>query len=197
MKIIVISGTPGTGKTSVSKKISEIIETSLISLNELAISEKFTLKYDEKRKTHVIDIDKIIPYIIEQINNLKKENVEYLIIEGHFADIIPDDLINFAIILRCEPDELYNRLKNRGYQIEKIRENIQAEILGNSINYMIQKQIKSPIYEIDTSKQNINSIARIILDIIMNKKDVKEYRIGKIDWLEKLSQNNRLKEFFD
>jgi adenylate kinase len=197
MKILVISGTPGTGKTSVAKRISELISVEVISLNELVISKNFTLKYDEKRETQVIDIEKILPYIIEQINRLKTENIEYLIIEGHFADIIPDEIIDYAFILRCDPDELSKRLNERGYKKAKIRENLQSEILANSANFMVQKQIKSPIYEIDTSKHDLNTVAEIIIDIIMEKSIFDEYSIGQIDWLEILSETDRLKEFFD
>lgn len=197
MKIVVISGTPGTGKTAVSKRISEIINVEVISLNELAILKNFTLNYDEKRETYIIDIEKLTPYIVNQINKYKEDNVNFLLIEGHFSDIVPDHLIDFAIILRCNPDILYKRLLNRGYKSQKIIENIQAEILGNCVNYMIQKKIKTHILEIDTSNLSIDDLAQIIIDIINNGKRLDNYTIGKIDWLEKLSQNNRLKEFFD
>jgi len=40
-------------------------------------------------------------------------------------------------------------------------------------------------------------IAKTIKDIIERKKDITSYYIGKIDWLEKLYQEDRLKEFFD
>ena len=69
MKIIAISGTPGSGKTSVSKKLSEIANAKFISLNELAVSEQLTLKYDKKRNTHVVDFKKLIPHIINQIES--------------------------------------------------------------------------------------------------------------------------------
>jgi len=197
MKIVVISGTPGTGKTTVSKRISEIINAEVISLNELAISKNFTLKYDKERETHIVDFERLSPYIIEQIDIFKKENVNVLLIEGHFSDIIPDNLIDFAIILRCNPDILYKRLLIRGYKHRKIIENIQAEILGNCANYMLQKKIKTPILEIDTSNLSIDNIAQIIIDLISNGNRLENYILGKIDWLENLSQNNRLKEYFD
>lgn len=196
MKIIIISGTPGTGKTSVSKKISEMDDVNIISLNELAISENLTLEYDEERDTHIVDFEKLIPYIGNYIEILKNQKQKYLIIEGHFSDIIPNKFIDYAFVLRCNPEDLYNRLKERDYNKKKIIENIQAEILGNCANYLIQKQIKSPLYEIDTTHLTIDSVAIIIMDIIINDKNGEKFVIGKIDWLEKLASENRLSEFF-
>ncbi|TFG24918.1 MAG: AAA family ATPase [Promethearchaeota archaeon] len=197
MKIIIISGTPGCGKTSVSKKISEKINAKIISLNELTVSENLTVKYDKKRETHIVDFNKLIPYVENLIELYNKENIDFLLIEGHFSDAIPEKYIDYAIILRCNPDELYKRLEIRGYNIEKIRENIQAEILGNCTNFLIQKQIKSPMYEIETTNLTIDSIAKIIIDLIVNNINVEKYILGKIDWLEILSQNDRIDEFFD
>lgn len=68
--------------------------------------------------------------------------------------------------------------------------------MGNCANYLIQKQIKSPIYEIDTTHLTIDSVAIIIMDIIVNNKNGEKFVIGKIDWLEKLASENRLSEFF-
>ena len=62
---------------------------------------------------------------------------------------------------------------------------------------MLQKKIKTPILEIDTSNLSINNIAQIIIDLISNGNRLENYILGKIDWLENLSQNNRLKEYFD
>ncbi len=196
MKIIIISGTPGTGKTSASRKISEMIDANSISLNELAISENFTLEYDKERDTNIVDFDKLIPYLAKHIDVLKKQKQKYLIIEGHFSDIIPNKFIDYSFVLRCDPQYLYNRLKERDYNKKKIIENIQAEILGNCANYLIQKQLKSPIYEIDTTHLTIDSVAIIIIDILVNNKNGEKFVIGKIDWLEKLASENRLSEYF-
>lgn len=197
MKIIVISGTPGTGKTSVSKKLSEIANAKFISLNKLAVSEQLTLKYDKKRDTHVVDFKKLIPHVINQIESYKKTNIEFLIIESHFSDIIPEKYIDYAIILRCNPDELYKRLEKRGYKKEKIIENVQSEILGNCANFFIERQIKSPIYEIDSTSLTIEEISRVIIDLMNESIKVENYIIGKVDWLESLAQEDRIQEFFE
>ena len=197
MKIIIISGTPGTGKTTVSKRISEILGAAIISLNEITVSKKFILEYDKNRETYVVDFERLWPYILNQIEELNKINTTLLIIEGHFSDFVPDELIDMAVILRCDPDILYKRLELRGYKPTKILENIQAEILGNCVNYMIQKKIRTPILEIDTSYLNVDDLAQLIIELISNRKNLEDYIIGKIDWLEKLSVNDRLNQFFD
>lgn len=197
MKNLIISGTPGCGKTSVAKEISNSTGAKIISLNELAISDEFSFEYDEDRKTYIVDLDIFLPYILKKINEIKKNDPPFLIIESHFSDIIPEKFIDYAFILRCDPDELVKRLEKKRYTSKKVAENIQAEILGNCVNHFIQKRTKVPLFEIDTTNLSIKSVARIILDIVVENKNGYEYFIGKIDWLEKLFQENRLNEFFD
>ncbi|MHA1456395.1 MAG: AAA family ATPase [Promethearchaeota archaeon] len=54
MKVIVISGTPGTGKTFIAKKLSEKITAKVISLSEFAVKKDLILSFDSKRDTYVI-----------------------------------------------------------------------------------------------------------------------------------------------
>ncbi len=197
MKNLIVSGTPGTGKTTVSQNLLNNFKAKVISLNELAISEKLVIKYDIDRETSVINEKKLVRYIIKLIESYNKLNLELLIIESHFSDIVPRQYIDYVIILRCDPDELCIRLKERGYKKEKIRENVQSEILGNSANYFLNKQLNKPILEIDTTNNSIDVITKIIIGILTGKVDLNNYIIGKIDWLEKLSQEDRLQIFFD
>jgi adenylate kinase len=197
MKILIVSGTPGTGKTTVSKNLLNYFKAKVISLNELAISEKLIINYDTERETSVINEKKLVRYVIKLIECYNKQDLEILIIESHFSDIVPGQYIDYVIILRCDPDELYIRLKERGYKKEKIRENVQSEILGNSPNYFLDKKLNKPIMEIDTTNNNIEVITKTIIGILTGKIDVNEYVLGKIDWLEKLSQEDRLQLFFD
>lgn len=197
MKNIIISGTPGCGKTSVAKLLSSYIESKIISLNELASSSEFSFEYDDQRETYIVDFKIFLPSIIEKIKKVKLEDPKFLIIESHFSDIIPNKYIDYIFILRCDPDELVKRLKKKNYNIKKITENVQAEILGNCVNYFIKKKTKKPLFEVDTSKLNIEDTANTIKNIIIDKKNEDNYYVGKINWLEKLFKEDRLKEFFD
>ena len=197
MKIIVISGTPGTGKTTVSKMVSEINNAQVISLNQIALSEEYITKYDKKRETQVIDTDKLIQYLVELIKEFQQSNEELLIIEGHFADITPNEYFDIAIVLRCEPYELKKRLRGRDYPKEKIIENVQSEILGNCANYLLQKNLTIPIYELDTSTSSFDEISEKIIEIIDENKIDDDLLLGKVDWLEDLFQKDKMGDFFD
>jgi adenylate kinase len=197
MELVIISGTPGTGKTSISNKISEMIDVNVITLNELAISEGLIHDFDKKRDTNIVDIDKLVSYVVKLVEELKKKGTKLVVIESHFSDIVPNNIINYAFLLRCEPRVLRRRLKERGYKEEKITENVQAEILGNCANYLIQKKMAIPLLEIDTTSLDVETVSRIILDIIQDNINIEKYYVGKIDWLEKLFQEGQLDEFFD
>ncbi|MFX1327076.1 MAG: adenylate kinase family protein [Promethearchaeota archaeon] len=196
MKIVVISGTPGTGKTTVSNILSDIINAKIISLNLIALSDDYIVKYDKKRKTQVINTEKLLQYVISLIKNYIQSNEQIILIEGHFADIIPNEYFDVAIVLRCEPYELMKRLEKRNYPKEKVIENVQSEILGNCANYLLQKSLNIPIYEIDTSKSSPIEISEKIINII-NKTGVdNDLLLGKIDWLEELFQKDKMGDFF-
>jgi len=197
MKVVIFSGTPGTGKTVITRKVSEKIGAKVISLSEFAVKNNLILSFDSKRDTYVIDEDKIVPEIINLIEKSRNQGISNLIIEGHLTDIIPEEYIDLVIVLRCEPDVLYKRLTLRGYSKEKVIENVQSEILGSCANFFVEKEMKKPLLEIDTSFHKIDDLANIIVDIISREKNIKKYALGKIDWLEKLSAENRLDDYFD
>ncbi|KKM18234.1 hypothetical protein LCGC14_1667780, partial [marine sediment metagenome] len=138
-----------------------------------------------------------LEYTIEKIEKIKKINPQFLILESHFSDVIPEKYIDYGFILRCDPDELFKRLEKKNFELKKIIENVQTEILGNCVNFFIQKQVKAPLFEIDTTSLSIESVAKIIISIVVEKKDLEKHYIGKVDWIEKLFQENRLEEFFD
>jgi adenylate kinase len=197
MITILISGTPGTGKTSVSKEIGKKVNARVISLNQLAHSEGLVSEYDRKRDTWVINEEKLKQKTLSLIKEARTEKVKVLIIESHFADIIPEREVDLIIVLRCEPDILGQRLRKRGYSEEKVRENIQSEILGNSVNFFIERKINKPLYEINNSKLSIGQLRDEIINIMNDREYGKIYKLGKVDWLEDLFKSDQLMKYFD
>lgn len=166
---IAISGTPGTGKTTVAKIISEKTGYAIIGVNEFARQNKLTLGTDKARNSTIIDIS-ALKKAVSKING-------NIILEGHLSHFCDADIF---IILRANPKELAKRMKTKSWRDEKIKENIDAEIIGVCLQEAIELHDKS-VYEIDTTKKTAEEVAEIIADIIKGKNRDK-YAPGKVDW---------------
>ena len=163
--IIAITGAPGTGKDTVSKIIADKLDFELVDLNQLAKDKKLFIGYDEKRKCEIVDIKKLN----QEIKKIKRD----AIIQSHYAHEISSDII---IVLRANPAELRKRLGKRGWPPEKIKENIEAEIMEVCKDEALQKTRK--VFEIDTSAEEPEKSAEEAANIIYRemfslKKNVK------------------------
>ena len=181
--IVALSGTPGTGKTSVSNLLKEK-EYAVISINEVAFENNFVVGIDEKRDSKIIDIDKVNDYIKEHY-----KTTDITIIEGHSSHLLKD--VDKVIILRCHPTELKKRLKSKGWKNDKIKENVEAETIDVILCEATEVHPANHLFEIDTTHKKIESIASSIIEILNNSFEPRtKYNIGTIDWSEEI-----LKEF--
>ena len=75
MEVIAVTGTPGTGKTALSKKLAKKLDFYYIDVNNLIAKNKLYEGYDKKRKTKIVDVKKLNGKLMEEINFLKKFNL--------------------------------------------------------------------------------------------------------------------------
>ena len=180
--IIAITGTPGTGKTSVAsilKKKGFIV----IDLKQVAFDNNFINSIDNKRNTSIVDIKKLDKYIKK-----KFFSEEIVFVEGHIAHLL--NCVDKIIVLRLHPSKLKKILINRGWKKDKICENIDAEILDIILCEAVDIHTEKRCYEIDGTKRSINNIVNCILDLVRNKfRNIKNYKIGKIDWSDEILKN--------
>lgn len=174
-KIISISGTPGTGKTIIAEKLTNLLDANLIQINE--VIKEMPCKTDKKRNTKIVDIKILQKAVNKQI---KKEKTN--IIDGHLSHFLKSD---FIIVLRTDPKILEKRLKNKNWRKEKILENVQSEILDEITIETTEKHKINKIIEIDTSRRMPKDIAKVIFRILNNQISKKRYAVGKISWLKK------------
>ena len=187
--VILISGTPGTGKTTIAQILKKNYSALCINLTDTALEKGFILEEDSERQTNVADLEKLVPFI----EDLIKKHKGNMIIEGHYVDVIPDELITILIILRTDPHILESRLDAKGFWPSKIRENIQSEILGTCTSFALETHDRNKIYEIDTSTATPDEIVKKIQYFIENRPIS---NVGEINWLQKLEANDKLMEFF-
>lgn len=164
--IIAITGIPGVGKTTIAKLLSKKLGYDLIHLSEFVKKHKLGSDYDRSRKSIIVDVEKLR----KKIEPIKGKDV---IIDGHLSHFIPSDLV---VVLRYDPKKLKTRLKRRGYPKNKIRENVEAELLD--IIYAEAFTYGKKVVQIDTTKRKPKEIVELIIKAIRGK-----YKGDKVDWL--------------
>ena len=122
MTVIIVTGTPGTGKSYVSGLIQGHIGFERIDVNKLIEENNLCDDYDEQRQCKIIDIDKTVKILM---NIIKKGN---FVVDSHFIHHIPVNKIDLCIVTKCDIKILKQRLDSRGYSQKKVRENLDAEI---------------------------------------------------------------------
>ena len=147
MKIIIITGTPGTGKTVLAKKLANLLNFTYIDVNLIIKTNKLSLNYDKKRSTYIINTNKLNRILISLVKNTNKS----LIIDSHLSHYLPSKLVDLCIVTKCDLKVLIKRLKKRKYSLNKIRENIDSEIFDICLNEAIEDNHNIMI--IDTSKK--------------------------------------------
>ena len=121
---IIVTGTPGTGKSSHVAALAESLpDFNVLDINAIAKQKKLYTEFDEARNCHVVDDERLNDEIEADLDKGGQ------IIDWHVCDVFPEDLVDLVVVLRTDNTVLYDRLKTRGYDDAKIEENIDAEIM--------------------------------------------------------------------
>ena len=178
---IALTGTPGTGKTSIAEILQEKGFT-VIDLHKIAIDEHVTEGIDKERNSIILD-----PFRLDVLVKEVYNPSDTIIFEGHIAHLL--SCMDKAIVLRCRPDILKKRLGDKRWKKEKIRENLEAEIIDIILCESVELQGESNVFEIDTTDFTAEEIAEnIILWFKTGFSLSGEYKVGHIDWSEFLSE---------
>ena len=158
-----ITGTPGTGKSTVA---DELARRGHKVVHITDIVQPYVLGKDPERDTQMIDTDKMTDEFVPFDG----------FVEGHFAHLLPCDQI---VVLRLRPDVLAQRLAARGYAQEKIGENRDAEALDVCLIETVEQYEPGCIFELDTTGLTPASCADAI-ELFYHGKTAASF--GSIDW---------------
>lgn len=131
---IVITGTPGVGKTSVAAEVSTVLGLTHIDVSKAA--REMGIAVEKDNDTFEVDVD---------ILKKKLKDMDDIIIDSHFAEMFDADLV---FVLRCEPKILHRRLTERGYSERKVKENVEVEILDYCLVNALEYHSPEKIFEI-------------------------------------------------
>ena len=189
-RVILITGTPRTGKTSTSHLLASKLDALYINLTDLAKQEKLTLGKDKKRNTTIIDQKAMKQKLTTTIKNSQKNNI---IIDGHYAsNVISKKLASHVFILRRNPIELRKIMEQTGFTKDKLWENLASEILDVCLFDAINAYGQEKACEIDATGKSTEKTVSEILEVLDGKR---KCHIGIVDWLGMLERENILNDY--
>ncbi|MEM2968000.1 MAG: adenylate kinase family protein [Candidatus Bathyarchaeia archaeon] len=189
-RVILITGTPCIGKTTIAKQLASKLDALYINLTDYAEKHHLIAGEDEKRKTHIIDEAKMREKIAETIKTAEKGTV---IIDGHYAHaVVPKRYVTRIIVLRRNPIELKRLMEQRGFAGDKLWENLAAEILDVCLVEALQAQRQEKICELDVTGKTAEAAASEILAFLENRR---KCFVGSVDWLGMLEKEKLVEEY--
>ena len=159
---IALTGTPGTGKTTVAG----LVPYRVIDINSL-VKGGMNVGTDPDRGCLEADMNAL------NVHLSGLDSDETLILEGHFSHHFAD----WSIVLRLSPTALRPRLEARSYKESKIMENLEAEALDVILVEAVEQC--SRVDEIDTTGKSAAEVAELVTEIIQG---LRRLLPGQVNW---------------
>jgi adenylate kinase len=142
--VIIISGTPATGKTTLAKHLC--LRYGFVRLDVSRLVKRISEGYDKKRKCEIVDTTRFVQGVLRMIAKAKAKNQ---VIDSHLSHYLPPESVELCIITKCDLLVLKKRLDAR-YDSAKVRENLDAEIFD--LCYNEAKEFGHKVAVVDTTK---------------------------------------------
>lgn len=165
---VVVTGTPGVGKTSHCELLAQSTGLKHLSINHVVKERGCHEGWDVEFKSWIVNED-------ELLDSIEKELCQGgYIIDWHACDLFPESWIDLVIVLRTDSRNLYDRLKARNYPEKKLQENIDAEIMEMLL---------------DEARNTYDQ--EIVIELQSNEAEDLEANVERIgEWLENWRLNN-------
>jgi adenylate kinase len=187
-QLIVMTGVPGTGKTTVSKLLAAELHAEHIELSRLVKEGGLSQGWDEARATTIADMKALR----HAIANIVENTTSNVVIDGHYSpEVSPREETNLVVVLRRAPWVLKKDLQARGYSTRKVRENVEAELLGTCLADALTSQDPTKVCEIDTTGETSEETVRFILAVLDGDVNCTH---GEVDWMDHPEAEKMLRE---
>ncbi|MCX8195032.1 MAG: AAA family ATPase [Candidatus Micrarchaeota archaeon] len=167
---LLITGVPGSGKSTVACALAKKTGAALIGINEVAASFGLYSGQDSDG-SRIVKLGELE----RKLRSLLRKERGSAILEGHLGCEIRLP-VQKVVVLRCEPKILRQRLAERDYPQEKISQNALSEALDYCTVLSEKNYGKRKVWEIDTTGKGVAEVVaeaeRIFLGKARKKKPV-------------------------
>ena len=187
-KVIVVTGTPGTGKTTLAIELAKDIGANYLNVTEYVSKHVLQSRTDPERRTKVVDVAKTRASLKREFKTVRGSSV----VDTHIPDaIIPKEIVRRVFVLRCHPMILEGRLRRKKWRANKIRENVLAEIVDSCLSAAVKYYGWRKVVQIETSRRSVRSC----VGLAKRRLQPKPIRRIEIDWISKLDKEGLLDRY--
>lgn len=173
--VVLISGTPGVGKSSLSAALSAVFGCKVVEPSTIAVELNLGVPDPDRPGTLIIDEEALVNEVKRLLAN------SCGIIATHYPSVFLDDdellrRVPFVVLLRTNPLELEKRLASKGWDRRKVLENVMAEALSAVAQEL--QDYSDMVLEVDTTGRDVEETVEIVLEKLI------AWDVGiNIDWL--------------
>ncbi|WVY99423.1 hypothetical protein V8G54_025493, partial [Vigna mungo] len=154
---ILVTGTPGTGKTTMCTTLAEVTQLCHINIGELVKEKNLHDGWDDELECYILNED----LVCDELENVMEEGGN--IVDYHSCDFFPERWFDCVVVLQTDNTILFDRLSRRGYRDSKLSNNIECEIFQVLLeeakeSYSEEKVIALKSDNIDDISRNVATL---------------------------------------
>lgn len=155
---ILITGTPGTGKTTTAALAAEATGLRHINVGDVVKAAGCHEGKDEEFDSYILDEEKLCDELEPQME------LGGNIVDFHSPEIFPERWFDLVLVLRTSTEQLYDRLSIRGYDERKKAENMECEIMQVVLEASKESYDPEAVHELqsDTTDHMEANVQRIV-----------------------------------
>ena len=151
---ILITGTPGCGKTILAKKLGKELGLKVINEKDFALQNHLGSFNDEN------ELEIPLKALEKKANSFLQKHKK-IIFEGHV--LCETKLrVDKVVLLTINPEELEARLEQRGYAPQKIMDNVFCEGIDYCKKHIYRNYAQSKVIEISSKSSSALTFAEVL-----------------------------------